>query len=154
MSKHPSHLAISLIALVASAALAVGANAADLGGNCCADLEERIAELETTTARKGNRKVSLTISGQIHTGVLFFDDGVETQAYVADNDNTSSRFRFLGNAKIDAKWSAGFLLEVETESAASNVITQLTDDGVASNIAIRHSAWWIDHKELGRLWVG
>ncbi len=32
--------------------------AADLGGDCCADLEERIAELEATTARKGNRKVS------------------------------------------------------------------------------------------------
>ena len=27
--------------------------AADLGGNCCADLEERVAELEATTARKG-----------------------------------------------------------------------------------------------------
>jgi hypothetical protein len=33
-----------------------GAQAADLGGDCCADLEERIAELEATTARKGNRK--------------------------------------------------------------------------------------------------
>ncbi len=30
-------------------------------GNCCADLEERVAELEATTARKGNRKVSLTL---------------------------------------------------------------------------------------------
>jgi len=39
------------------------ARAADLGGNCCVDLEERIAELEPTTARKGNRKVTLTISG-------------------------------------------------------------------------------------------
>ncbi len=36
----------------------VSAQAADLGGNCCADLEERVAELEATTARKGNRKVS------------------------------------------------------------------------------------------------
>ena len=40
--------------------------AADLGGNCCADLEERIAELEATTARKGNRKMSLTITGQVN----------------------------------------------------------------------------------------
>ena len=29
------------------------------------DLEERIAELEATTARKGNRKVSLTVSGWV-----------------------------------------------------------------------------------------
>jgi len=41
----------------------VSANAADLGGDCCADLEERVAELEATIARKGNRKVSLTLSG-------------------------------------------------------------------------------------------
>jgi hypothetical protein len=41
------------------------AKAADLGGNCCADLEERVAELEATTARKGNRKVSLTLSGYV-----------------------------------------------------------------------------------------
>ena len=52
----------SLGALVASGLLMGGltagsASAADLGGNCCADLEERIAELEATTARKGNRKV-------------------------------------------------------------------------------------------------
>ncbi|MEL7049851.1 MAG: porin, partial [Pseudomonadota bacterium] len=39
------------------------ATAADFGGDCCADLEERIAELEATTARKGNRKVNLTVSG-------------------------------------------------------------------------------------------
>ena len=44
----------------------VSAQAADLGGNCCADLEERVAELEATTARKGNRKVSLEVSGHVH----------------------------------------------------------------------------------------
>ena len=52
---------LSLLALAAVGVLAGGmttANAADLGGNCCADLEERIAELEATTVRKGNRKVS------------------------------------------------------------------------------------------------
>jgi hypothetical protein len=38
--------------LVASTAW-TPAIAADLGGDCCADLEERVAELEATTARKG-----------------------------------------------------------------------------------------------------
>ena len=47
------------------------AKAADLGGDCCADLEERVAELEATTARKGNRKMSLTITGQVHRMVLW-----------------------------------------------------------------------------------
>ena len=57
-------------ALLLSAALYGGhsapAFAADLGGDCCADLEERVAELEATTARKGNRKVSLSIYGQVN----------------------------------------------------------------------------------------
>ncbi len=52
-------------AFVISVALlaAAPARSADLGGNCCADLEERIAELEATTGRKGNRRVNLTITG-------------------------------------------------------------------------------------------
>jgi hypothetical protein len=36
------------------------AKAADLGGDCCADLEDRVAELEATTVRKGNKKVRST----------------------------------------------------------------------------------------------
>ena len=71
----------SLSALVAAGLLVGGlsvgsASAADLGGNCCADLEERIAELEATTARKGNRKVSLTVSGWVAEQVMWWDDGV------------------------------------------------------------------------------
>lgn len=142
------------IALSCSAFASAPSTAADLGGNCCADLEERIAELEATTARKGNRKVSLTISGQVNTLVLFYDDGTEKNAYVTDNNNSSTRFRFLGSAKIDANWSAGYLIEVETISAASNVVTQNNDDGNPNAINVRHSAWYIDHKQLGRVWVG
>ena len=48
----------------------VSAKAADLGGDCCADLEERVAELEATTARKGNRKVSLTVSGWVNEAIF------------------------------------------------------------------------------------
>ena len=74
----------SLGALVAAGLLVGGlsagsASAADLGGNCCADLEERIAELEATTARKGNRKVSLTISGWVAEQVMYWDDGFDEQ---------------------------------------------------------------------------
>ena len=74
----------SLSALAAAGLLAGGlsvtsASAADLGGNCCADLEERIAELEATTARKGNRKVSLTVSGWVAEQVMWWDDGHREQ---------------------------------------------------------------------------
>jgi hypothetical protein len=42
------------------------AEAADLGGDCCADLDERVADLEATTARKGNKKVSVELYGRVN----------------------------------------------------------------------------------------
>ena len=59
------------------------ADAADLGGDCCADLEERVAELEATTVRKGNKKVKVELYGRVNRVVNFWDDGAEQNAYVA-----------------------------------------------------------------------
>ncbi len=150
----------SRLALVAAAGVLVGgvsAQAADLGGDCCADLEERVAELEATTARKGNRKVSLTISGQIHESIMFWDDGVEKGTYVGVNHiNSSSRFRFTGDAKINPTWSAGYLMEIETQAKSdSNDVNQHDqNNGSGTGVVVRHNAWWIDNKQLGRVWVG
>lgn len=69
----------SLAVLLSQSAFGLAtAQAADLGGNCCADLEERIAELEATTARKGNRKVSLTVTGWVSSQLFWFDDNIES----------------------------------------------------------------------------
>src|SRR5204862_2558650 len=69
-------LAIGATVLMGS--LAHGpAKAADLGGDCCADLEDRVAELEATTVRQGNKKVSITLYGQVNKAVLLWDDGHE-----------------------------------------------------------------------------
>ena len=146
----------SLAALLAVAGFALSgaaAQAADLGGNCCADLEERIAELEATTARKGNRKVSLTVSGQVNEAVLFWDDGVEKNAYQVTNNNARTRFRFVGTAKIDSSWSAGYLLEIGVRGAGSNSVSQTSDEG-SNGLDVRHSAWWLQNKDLGKVWVG
>ena len=110
----------SLSALVAAGLLAGGlpmtnAFAADLGGNCCADLEERIAELEATTARKGNRKVSLTVSGFVAQQVLAWDDGEERNVYITDTGSVSigTHFKFSGEAKIREGLTAGYVLNIE-----------------------------------------
>ena len=104
---------LSLGALVAAGLLMGGltagsASAADLGGNCCADLEERIAELEATTARKGNRKVSLTVSGWVAEQVLYWDDGAQRAAYVGGIGTTlATHVKFTGQATIMPGWYAG-----------------------------------------------
>ncbi|HYD15838.1 MAG TPA: porin, partial [Hyphomicrobium sp.] len=91
--------------------MSLSAHAADLGGDCCADLEERIAELEATTARKGNRKVSLTISGYIAQEITAWDDGSESNVYIHGLGPTqASHVKFNGQATIVPGWTAGYLL--------------------------------------------
>ncbi len=57
-------IALGFAASAAALAAAMPAHAADLVAGGPADLEERIAELEATTARKGNRKVYLDRFGR------------------------------------------------------------------------------------------
>lgn len=135
---------------------ATSAAAADLGGNCCADLEERIAELEATTARKGNRKVSLEVSGHVNEAVLFWDDGRESNVGVYTNDNSRSRVRFKGKAKIDSDWEAGYLLEIGVRIANSKRFTQNDETGPASDVGLdlRESSWYIKNKTYGGMTVG
>ena len=147
---------VAVCALVAALSVTAGtAQAADLGGDCCADLEERIAELEATTARKGNRKVKLEVSGHVNEALLFWDDGTESNVGVYTNDNARTRFRFKGEAKINDDWKAGYLLEIGVRSANSKRFTQNDDNGEgATQLDLRHSTWYLDSKKFGRVWVG
>ncbi|MFM1816272.1 MAG: hypothetical protein RLZ98_2967 [Pseudomonadota bacterium] len=142
--------------LAAAAAFATSASAADLGGNCCADLEERVAELEATAARKGNRQVSLTVYGQVNEMVMFWDDGVETNAYVGTNDDSRSRFGFRGSARINSDWSAGYVIELGIRIARSDRWNANQDDDGADDpqLDVRKSAWYLDSKTFGKLTVG
>lgn len=153
-------LLLGVFALAGTVAIA-GASpalAADLGGDCCADLEERIAELEATTARKGNRKVSLEIYGQVNESVLFWDDGEESNAYVVTNDNSRSRIGFRGKAKINSDLEAGYRIEIGIRTANSKRFTQLNDEGddTASDVGLdlRDSHWFLKSKTFGTASVG
>src|SRR5690606_26223231 len=79
---------------------AVPAAAADIEADCCSDLEERIAELESVAAERGNRKVSVTISGYVNETVMGWDDGVMRDAYILTNEDWQDRFRISGQAQI------------------------------------------------------
>jgi hypothetical protein len=153
-------------ALVAAGVLAGGfaatnASAADLGGNCCADLEERIAELEATTARKGNRKVSLTVSGWVGQQVMWWDDGSESNAYVTDLGSTlGSHVKFTGQATILPGWTAGYVLHIEAIGSDSLTTNQRTPDGpnaltgTANGVSTLQSFWFIKSDQLGKVSVG
>jgi hypothetical protein len=165
----------SVFALAAVAGLAMGsmsAQAADLGGDCCADLEERVAELEATTARKGNRKVSLTVYGQVTTAVMFWDasrtagryfgsDGrtatvdrfTESNVYVVDPQTSGTRFGFKGGAKITHDWSAGYRLELQWQNADATKVRKDNDEG-NDLPEFRQAHWWLKSKTFGKIRVG
>jgi hypothetical protein len=159
----------SSVALFAAVGMFVGgvampsAQAADLGGDCCADLEERVAELEATTARKGTRQVSLTVSGQVTRSILYWNDGSESGTYAGiDNHNQSTRFTFSGSAKITPNLKAGFefMTEIGITPRTSNVDQDTVDGqgttGVSgdSGLAVRTANWWLESSQLGRVTVG
>ena len=129
--------------------------AADLASGCCADLEERVAELEATTARKGNRNVSLQVYGQVNRALLIWNDGFNKDAYVVDNDTSSTRLGLIGEARIKPGWLAGYRVEIEFKDAASDEVSNGNDEGrTTDEIRIRHSYLYIDSDKLGRISIG
>src|SRR6185295_4598321 len=117
-------------ALVLGAVPAIGAvpaQAADLGGDCCSDLDERIAELESSTARKGNRKVSLTVSGNKEWSA----------GYLLERGVRSNRLN-------------------RTSQNAPHGLTNLPGGATqdAAGLDLRHSTWFIQSTTYGRIWVG
>src|SRR5262245_21208804 len=147
----------ALFAALGLIALSTGvpaAKAADLGGDCCADLEERVAELEATTARKGNRRVSLTISGQVATSVMSWNAhgladqpavaaaggnpaipaaanamGSSSDTYVTDSTQAGGTFFDLsGSARVNPNVTAGFQLTVAICGQSRNHHTNQADD--------------------------
>ena len=140
------------LVLGAGVFLAAGpALAADLGSDGVADLEERVAELEATTARKGNRKVSLTISGYVNLQVQWWDDGAEQNVYVGTNESDQPRLRFVGKAKIDKDWSAGYIIELGFRGAGQGTWNANTPNGTNTGINLRHSAWFVESKTFGKV---
>jgi len=159
----------SAVAIFAAAGLygASPAKAADLGGDCCADLEERVAELEATTVRKGNRKVSLQISGYVSHHVMWWDDGVRSDTYIGDGGNYGSRWRFTGSAKISPQLTAGFLYEYTAFANSISSVNQgnggddlgasgggLGTGGSPGNLAMRDQTVWLRHSQLGMVKIG
>jgi predicted porin len=146
---------------IAAASALIGAwlnstpvQAADLGGDCCADLEQRVAELEATTARKGNAKVSVQLYGKVNRMVEFWDDGAEKSTYVTNNSYSPTRFGIKGTAKIGGDWSSGYRLEIEDSAALSKELNQINDDGRLRELNVRHSFLFLKNEKLGELRMG
>ena len=130
------------------------AEAADLGGDCCADLEERVAELEATTVRKGNKKVKVELYGRMNRVINFWNDGAESNVYSLNNSYNTSRFGIRGKGKISDDWSSGFVIEVEDTGNQSRFVNQFNDNTDNGVLRVRKAAISLENKQYGRIWLG
>lgn len=121
--------------------------------DCCDSLDERVSELESTTARSGTSKVNLTVSGRVSHQVTWWDDGVESNAYVT-GAGAPTHFKFTGNAQIHPGWTAGYILQIEMYGPQRYQLSQDDSSGAGPHINLWQSAWHINSKDFGRLAVG
>lgn len=135
---------------------------ADLGGACCADLEERIAEIEATTAQKGNRKVSLTISGYVAQEITYWDDGGESNVYLHGLGPTQATHAKLnGQAQILPGVTAGYMLRLQNlednpfgrDAATGGAINQ-NSSSFSQGLNVQMSYWYLHSKDHGKVSVG
>jgi hypothetical protein len=151
------------------AVVAHSAKAADLSGSCCSDLEERIAELEATAARKGNRKVTVNISGVVHKSLLMqdWDDTDVTTKWngtvvpwasgtiptggksqdIIDGATDPSFVSVTGTAAFATDWKAGYVLEIGLggfdEGGTNELYTQRSFvfvDGPVGKLSLGHAS--------------
>lgn len=147
---------------IASSLIAAGAPglAADISGDCCADLEARIAQLKAATARKGNRKVKLTISGYVAQEITWWDDGGERNAYLHGLGPTqATHVKLNGEAVISPGWKAGHLIRIQNLSdnpfgrsgaAAMDQNSSTFNQG----LNLQMSYWYLQSEAFGTLSIG
>lgn len=130
------------------------ATAGGIADDCCADLEERIADLEATTVRRGNSKLEMSIGGTVSHAALSWDDGQNTDTYIVGNDNDGTSFEIVGEVESinNSNWSAGYLIEVGMLTAQSSEVNQIDDNArEAGTLEINESHIWVRNKNLGQL---
>ena len=129
-----------------------------------------VAEAGTVSNGNGN---SVTVSGQINKAFMYVDDGKQSRSAIVDSDNSGSRFRILGNGKVNEAVSVGSILEVEFQDNASNNF-QINDTNAngpnatitgnnsgngdrgfgQTNFTQRRMEAFISHKQFGKLSIG
>ena len=162
----------SMLALLAAAGVMAGgvvpttARAADLGGDCCADLEERVGELEATAVKKGNKKVSLTITGRVNANFMAWsENGPGLPAAPVANDHTSdiyfgnvgrneSRIQLKGEGNVNSDLVAGFEMEIRSDMSQGGNDTQTSHQEGGWTPSGRATYVFLSSKSMGQLRLG
>lgn len=105
--------------------------------------------------KSGKPGIKLALSGQVNRGVLYVDDGNKDYLFHVDNDNSSTRIRFVGSGRVNEDFTVGSQIEVQFESNSTAAVNQFSDRGVGPNhFTERKLEVYFDSQRFGRLWLG
>jgi hypothetical protein len=102
----------------------------------------------------GNPTARIKLYGQVNKAVLFSDDGKDTNTYLVDNDNSSTRVGVLGTIAPDDGYEIGTRIEVEYQTNPSNRVSQDDKRIGGTDFEKRHLDLFLDTKNYGKLSLG
>ena len=102
----------------------------------------------------GNDSIRLTLSGQVNRGVLFADNGSDSEVFHVDNDNSSTRFRFVGEGDLNDDITVGSQIELQFESNSTGDISFNQSDAADAEISERKLELYFNSDRFGRVWIG
>ncbi len=105
----------------------------------------------------GNDTVRLTFSGQINRALNIIDDGIDTELFQVDNENASSRFRFLGETSPFRETQAVSLFEFEWPANGSLDVNQLepnVPDALNKTLNLRLLEVGFSNNRYGSFFIG
>jgi hypothetical protein len=111
------------------------------------------AALAAAAASAQAQGLEVKLSGQVNRGVMWADDGVQSDTFHVDNDNSSTRFRFQGTGEVSPGLKAGLIFEVEYQSSPSNLITFADRDGASPTLDERYMDLFFEGR-YGKLSMG
>ncbi len=85
-----------------------------------------VAPIPGAAVSGGADRIRLSLSGQVNRGLLYGNDGRASDVRNVDNNNSSTRFRIVGEGQINDTASGGVNIEAEfrPNSSASTALTQ------------------------------
>ena len=105
----------------------------------------------------GGNRIALSLSGQLNRALLYGDDGHNSNLRQVDNNNSSSRFRIVGEARPIGETVAGVNLEMEVRpnSSANETLTQnLPQSASAVTPTIRQAEVYGGNPDYGEVRLG
>lgn len=100
--------------------------------------------LGTAPQAQAQQGLQAKISGHVNRAFMAVDDGAKSDTFFVDNDNSSTRIRFVGSADIQPGLKAGILWEVEFQGNDSNVVSMTARDTAGPTFGERHTAVFIE----------